>query len=53
MSDEEMKTVERMARFGGSFVKNLAKCFYSADPINFRKLKEAFNDYWNEYAKKL
>lgn len=52
MTEEEIKIVEKMLRFGGGFVKALAKCFYQADPINFQKLKNAFPEYWEEYRSK-
>ena len=51
MTDEEMIVVDAMAKFGGSFVKSLAECFYRADPINFKKLKDTFPEYWEEYQK--
>jgi hypothetical protein len=52
MNDEEFKTVEMMEKYGGSFVKALAECFWRADPINFQKLKSTFIEYWIEYSKK-
>jgi hypothetical protein len=42
--------VNAMARFGGSFVRNLAAACHTADPVNFLKLKAAFPDVWAEYA---
>jgi hypothetical protein len=52
MTEEEMKVVETMQEFGGSFVKALASCFYRADPLNFQRLRKAFPEYWNEYREK-
>ena len=49
MTEEEVKTVENMEKYGGSFVKALAQCFWHADPINFVLLKNAFPRYWEEY----
>jgi hypothetical protein len=49
MTEEEFEIVEKMAKYGGSFVKALAECFHRADPINFFKLKFTFHDYWEEY----
>ena len=49
MNDHEFEVVNLMSRFGGSFVKCLAECFYHADPCNFKKLKDAFPRYWSEY----
>jgi hypothetical protein len=50
MTDEEMDVVDCMANRGGGFVKALAECFYRADPINFKKLKDAFPEYWTQYS---
>ena len=50
MNDQEFETVERMTKYGGSFVKALAECFRKADPINFIKLKDTFGDYWKQYG---
>lgn len=49
MENEEFRIVETMEKYGGSFVKALAECFHRADPINFKKLKNAFSEYWKEY----
>jgi len=51
MNEEEFKIVETMEKYGGSFVKALAECFYRADRQNFIKLKNTFSEYWNEYEK--
>lgn len=50
MSEAEFEVVGRMEKFGGSFVKALAECFHHADATNFRRLQDAFADYWAEYA---
>ena len=49
MNDEELKVVDTMAKYGGSFVKALAEAFYRADMINIQKLKNAFPEYWEQY----
>lgn len=49
MEDDEFDIVARMDRYGGNFVKGLARCFYCADRPNFLKLKAAFPEYWEEY----
>lgn len=49
MNEEEFKVVEAMEKFGGSFVKSLAQCFYRADRNNIDKLKNTFNEYWEQY----
>lgn len=51
MNDEEFKIIEAMETYGGSFVKSLSQCFRHADPINFKKLKDAFPEYWEKYKK--
>lgn len=51
MTDEQMKVVEAMENYGGSFVKALAQCYYLADPINFAKLQNTFLEYWEQYEK--
>lgn len=51
MNKEEFEVVETMAKYGGSFVKALAKCFHRADSNNFFRLKIAFCDYWEQYEK--
>jgi hypothetical protein len=49
MNEEEFEIVERMGKFGGSFVQSLAGCFYRADRNNIERLKKAFPEYWLEY----
>ena len=51
MNEEDYKIVEAMEKYGGSFVKNLARLCYSADQNNLRKIKETWSDYWNDYRK--
>ena len=46
---EDSEIVEAMERYGGSFVKALAVCFQRADYINYKKLKNTFSNYWDEY----
>lgn len=50
MTDYELRVVEAMQKYGGSFVKALAMAFYMADNKNFYKLKSAFPEYWKEYT---
>ena len=49
MNEQEFKTVEAMAEYGGSFVQALAECFHRADSHNFKMLKMAFPNYWTQY----
>jgi len=51
MTEEELKIISSMQKYGGSFVKALAECFLRADYINFNKLKNAFPEYWEQYKK--
>ena len=49
MTDLEVRTVDAMLKSGGGFVKALSECFRRADDSNFRRLRAAFPDYWNQY----
>jgi hypothetical protein len=51
MSEKDYKTVEAMARFGGSFVKELAVLASRADPENLKKIKDTWPEYWSRYEK--
>jgi len=51
MNDEQLKVVEQMEKYGGSFVQALAQCFYRADAKNFATLQLAFPEIWAEYEK--
>ena len=48
--DRTIKVAAAMMRYGGSFVEALGKTLMVADPVNTRKIKEAFLREWNEYA---
>jgi hypothetical protein len=41
--------VNAMIRYGGSFVKRLGDAFLAADAVNFRKLRDTFPEYWEQY----
>lgn len=47
----DYKVIETMEKYGGSFVQALARCFRRADTNNFRTLREAFAEYWEQYRK--
>lgn len=49
MNDIDLKVVEAMEKYGGSFVKALATACYHADPNNLARIKIHFADYWKEY----
>ena len=51
MNEEEFEIAEKMEKFGGSFVKQLAICFFRADRDNINRLKNAFPEYWEQYKK--
>ena len=40
-----------MVEYGGSFVSKLGAAALASDPSNMKKLREAFPDYWANYAR--
>jgi hypothetical protein len=48
---EDRQILEAMSRYGGSFVQALARAAERADPVNLGKLRAAFPDVWQEYAR--
>lgn len=40
-----------MVEYGGNFVSKLGAAALAADPSNMKKLRDAFPDYWAEYAR--
>ena len=50
MSEEDMKVIQAMIRFGGSFVSNLGKAALCADANNLQRIKDAFPEYWEQYT---
>lgn len=46
---KDIKVIEAMERYGGSFVKALAEAFHRADANNFERLKATFFEYWHQY----
>ncbi len=51
MSDQDIKVVEAMEKYGGSFVKALAECARRADAMNLIKIKTTWKAYWQQYTK--
>ena len=49
MSEQDLKTVMMMNRYGGSFASTLAQAALRADSDNFRRIKIAFADLWLKY----
>lgn len=40
-----------MVEYGGSFVSKLGAAALVADPSNLKKIRDAFPEYWANYAK--
>jgi len=51
MNERDCWTVDAMEKYGGSFVKALAELARRADPINLRKIKATWEEYWMQYEK--
>ncbi len=49
--DRVLATAEAMQRQGGSFVKHLGSALMVADPVNSRKIRSTFKEYFDEYLK--
>lgn len=45
------QTLEAMEKYGGSFVKNLVVSVRLADPVNLKRLQNAFPEYFEKYRK--
>lgn len=50
MRDEDLKTIEAMEKYGGSFVVALAQAARRADKNNLERIKLAFPEYWQQYT---
>lgn len=50
MSAEDVKVIQAMIRFGGSFVKALGHAAFAADPENLQKIKDTWPEYWQRYT---
>lgn len=48
---KDYSVLREMIIHGGAFVKSLAECASKADLVNYRKLRKAFPDYFESYAK--
>lgn len=49
-TDQDLKTIDAMKRYGGSFVKALAEAALHADPDNLKRIKTAFPEYWERFT---
>lgn len=50
MTDNDLKIIEAMETYGGSFVQALAVAYSRADDINRAKIRQAWPDLWIKYA---
>jgi len=50
MTKEDLKVVEAMSRYGGSFVQALADACRRADNFNMEIIKKTWPVYWDVYA---
>lgn len=51
MTDQDLKVIEAMETYGGSFVTALAQAARHADQYNLAKIKETWPEYWSTYMK--
>lgn len=49
LSKEDIEGLEMMERYGGDFVRNIAKAWFHADSENQMKLRNAFGNYLDQY----
>lgn len=49
MEPADLKTIQAMQRWGGSFVQALAGAALRADSDNLARLKAAWPEYWTKY----
>ena len=40
-----------MVEYGGSFISKLGAAALAADPVNLKKIRDTFPDYWANYLK--
>jgi len=46
----DYQVIEAMIQYGGSFVARLGQAALCADHVNLARLRDAFPDYWRQYA---
>ncbi|HUW57377.1 MAG TPA: hypothetical protein VMZ92_12140 [Planctomycetota bacterium] len=51
MDDLDRETVIAMGRYGGSFIRGIAAAALAADAENFKRLRAAFPDHFESYAR--
>ena len=50
MTDADMKVIDAMEKYGGSFVAALAKAARAADADNLALIKSTWSEYWQRYT---
>lgn len=50
MADQDLKVIEAMEKYGGSFVVALAQAARRADSTNLQKIKDTWPEYWQQYT---
>ena len=50
---EDHEILDRMEKYGGSFVQALANAMRKADLTNMKILKDNFRTYWNKYERQI
>jgi len=50
MINQDLRTIDAMETYGGSFVKALAVAARRADPENLIRIKATWPEYWKQYA---
>lgn len=49
MTTQDLRIIEAMSQYGGSFAKAIANAAKFADNDNYNKLKQAFPELWERY----
>lgn len=50
MVDQDLKVIEAMEKYGGSFVVALAQAARRADADNLARIKATWPEYWQQYT---
>ena len=49
MTTQDLRIIEAMSKYGGSFAKAIANAAKFADDNNYNTLKQAFPELWERY----
>ena len=49
MTTQDLRIIDAMSKYGGSFAKAIANAAKFADEHNYNKLKQAFPELWERY----